>query len=155
VTDGAPARSSRRPILVCYDGSPEATRAVSAAAGLFAGRPAVVLFVSSPVAVERVRTTSVTAVRDELLEEVRAAARREAEAMAAEGAAIARQAGLEARPLVIQAEARVADAIVRVAIDQSAAAVVVGRPSRARRSLRPGRVARGVVDDCPLPVVLV
>jgi nucleotide-binding universal stress UspA family protein len=147
--------SSRRPILVCYHGSPEAARAVDAAGVLFPGRAALVLYVFSRVAVERVRTTPVATVRDDLLEEVRVAARREAAAVAEKGAGLARAAGLQAIPLVVEAANDPAEAIVRAAIEQSAAAVVVGRPSRTRRPLRPGGVSRGVIDDCPLPVVVI
>ncbi|HEV2712592.1 MAG TPA: universal stress protein [Gaiellaceae bacterium] len=148
--------SLRRPILVCYDGSPAAARAVDAAGSLFPGRVAIVLHVHARVAVERVRTTSAAGVRDELIEEVRVAARRDATATAEEGVALARDAGLEARPLLVEAtEGGTPEAIVRVAIEQSAAAVVVARTSRTRRALRPGGVLRGLVDRCPVPLVVV
>jgi nucleotide-binding universal stress UspA family protein len=122
---------------------------------LFSERPALVLYVSSRVAVERVRTTSVAAVREELVEEVRVAARRDAAAIAEEGAALARDAGLEARPGVIEAEDGSADAIVRVAIEESAAAVVVGRPSRTRHAFRSDGMVRRIVDRCPLPLLII
>jgi nucleotide-binding universal stress UspA family protein len=94
-------------------------------------------------------------VREELIEEVRVAARREAAAVAEEGTRLARRAGLEARPLAVEAGDGAADAIVRVATNESAAAVVVGRPSQTRRgSLLPGSVSRSVVDHCPMPVVV-
>jgi nucleotide-binding universal stress UspA family protein len=155
MSDGERPESARHPIVVCYDGSPGATRAVDAAAELFPGRPAIVLYVSSRVAAERVRTTSVEAVRDELIEEVRVAARREAAVIAEEGARRARRAGLEARPLVVEAEDGAGDAIVRVAMEEAAAAVAVGRPSRPRLAHRTGSVSRSVVDHCPLPVVMI
>jgi hypothetical protein len=63
------------PILVCYDGSAGAARAIDAAGTLLPGRPVIVLFVSSQVAQKRVRTTSVERVREELIEEVRVAVR--------------------------------------------------------------------------------
>jgi nucleotide-binding universal stress UspA family protein len=143
------------PILVCYDGSRGAARAIDAAGTLLAGRPTIVLHVSSRIAPERVRTTSVETVREELLEEVRVAARREAAAVAEEGTRLALRAGLEARPLAVEAADGAAEAIVRVATKESAAAVVVGRPSRTRLgSLLPGSVSRSVVDHCPVPVVV-
>jgi hypothetical protein len=83
------------PILVCYDGSPAAARAIDAAGTLFPRRPAIVLYVSSRVAPERVRTTSVKTLREELIEEVRVAARRNASAVAEEGTRLARRAGLK------------------------------------------------------------
>jgi nucleotide-binding universal stress UspA family protein len=94
-------------------------------------------------------------VREELIEEVRVAARREATAVAEEGTRLARDAGLEARPLTTEAADGIADAIVRIASTESAAAVVVGRPSRTRLgALVTGGVARKVLDHCPVPVVL-
>jgi nucleotide-binding universal stress UspA family protein len=147
---------SRPPIVVCYDGSPGAARAVDAAGTLFPGRPAIVLYVSPSVAAQRIRTTSVATVRDELIEEVRVAARREAAAVAEQGTRLARRAGLEARPLTVEVGDGTVDAIVRVATKESAAAVVIGRPSRTRLgSLLPGSISRGVVDRCPLPVVVI
>ena len=144
------------PIVVCYDGSPAAADAIDAAGTLFPGRPAIILYVWSGIAAERVRTTSVAIVREALIEEVRAAARREASAVAKEGTDLARRAGLRAKPLTVETGEGAADAIVRVATKESAAAVVVGRPSRTRLgSLRPGSVARSVLDRCPLPVVVV
>jgi nucleotide-binding universal stress UspA family protein len=138
------------PILVCYDGSPGAEQAVDAAGTLFPGRRAIVLYVWPGVAAERVRTTSVEGVRDELIEEVRVAARREAAAVADEGTSLARRAGLAAKPLTVETRERVADAIVRIAT------VVIGRPSRTRLgSLLPGSVSRSVVDHCPIPTVVV
>jgi nucleotide-binding universal stress UspA family protein len=155
MSDAAKPNSARQSILVCYDGSPGAARAVDAAAELFPGRPAIVLYVSSRVAAQHVRTTSVPALRDELIEEVRVAARREAAAIAEDGARLARRAGLEARPRVVEAGDSAGDAIVRVAMEESAAAVVVGRPGRARLARRTGSVSRSVLDHCPLPVVVI
>jgi nucleotide-binding universal stress UspA family protein len=151
----AQADDPRRPILLCYDGSPQALRTLDAAATLFPDRPAIVLFVSSRVAVERVRTTSVAAVRDELIQEVRVAAQREAATIAEEGASRARAAGLDARPVVSVAETSAADTIVRVAIEESAAALMIGRPQRTRPAFRSGGLFGGVLDRCPLPVVVI
>jgi nucleotide-binding universal stress UspA family protein len=115
-----------------------------------------VLFVSSQVAQKRVRTTSVERVREELVEEVRVAVRREAAAVAEEGAHLARRAGLDPRPLTVEAREGAVDAIVRVATKESAAAVVVGRPSRTRLgSLLTGSMSSMVVDRCSVPVVVV
>jgi nucleotide-binding universal stress UspA family protein len=144
------------PILVYYDGSPAAKRAVDTAGMLFPGRRATVLYVWPGIAGTRVRTTSVEKVRQELIEEVRVATRREAAGVADEGTSLGRRAGLEARPLTVETGGRAADAIVRVATKESAAAVVIGRPSRTRRvPLLSDGVLRNVVDHCPIPVVVV
>jgi nucleotide-binding universal stress UspA family protein len=103
----------------------------------------------------QVRTTSVENVREELIEEVRAAARREAEAVAEEGASLARRVGLDAKPLIVGSGDRVADTIIRVAMEKSAAAVVVGRPSRTRLGSLPGSVSRSMAKHCPVPTVVV
>jgi nucleotide-binding universal stress UspA family protein len=155
MSDIAPPDGARQPILLCYDGSPEAARAVEVAGALFPGRAAIVLYVPAPVAVERIRTTPIVAVREELVEEVRAATRREAAALAQEGADLARDAGLDATPLVIEADEGPVGVILRVAVEGRAAAVVVGRPTRPRRVLRSGTVLRSIVDRCPLPVVII
>jgi nucleotide-binding universal stress UspA family protein len=155
-TEPREVNPSLPPILVGYDGSACAARAIDAAATLFPGRRAIVLYVASRVVPERVRTASVERVREELIEEVRVAARREAAAVAEEGTHLAWRAGLEAKPLAVETEDGPADAIVRVARNESAAAVVLGRPSRTRLgSLLPGSVSRRVVDHCPVPVVVV
>lgn len=144
------------PLLICFDGSLGAVRAVEAAGALFPGQPAVVLYLWPGIAAERVRTTSVEGVRQELIEEVRVAARRDAAAVAEEGTRLALDAGLEARPLTVEAPEGTADAIVRMAMKESARAVVVGRGNRARLgSLLLGSVSRSVVDHCPLPVVVI
>jgi nucleotide-binding universal stress UspA family protein len=149
-------KTSRPPILVCYDGTAGAARGIEAAATLFPGHPAIVLYVWPGIAAGRVRTTSVEGVREELIEEVRVGARREATAVAEEGARLARRAGLDANALTVETPDRATHAIVRVATKESAAAVVVGRPSRTRvGSLLPGSVSRSVVDQCPMPVVIV
>jgi nucleotide-binding universal stress UspA family protein len=148
--------SSLPPILVCYHGTAGAARGIDAAGTLFPGRPAIVLYVWPGIDAGRVRTTSVEGVREELIEEVRVGARREAAAVADEGTRLARRAGLDAKALTVESPDRAADAIVRVATKESAAAVVVGRPSRTRLgSLLPGSVSRSVADQCPVPVVVV
>ncbi len=59
------------------------------------------------------------------------------------------------RPLTTEAADGIADAIVRIASTESAAAVVVGRPSRTGLgALVTGGAARKVLDHCPVPVVL-
>jgi nucleotide-binding universal stress UspA family protein len=148
--------SSSAPLLVYYDGSADAARAVEAAGALFPVRPTIVLFVASRPATQRVRTTSVAVLRDELLEEARVAARRDAAAVAEQGASLARRAGLEVRPLVSESDGDTSDAVMRVASDAAAIAIVVGRRRpRGRRSLRSDSLPRRLIDQCRLPVVCV
>lgn len=148
----------RPPILICYDGSPGAARAISAAGTLMAGSPAIVAYAWSGAAAERVRIPAdgPEAEQREQREDVRCAAQRQAEAVAAEGAQLARAAGLQARPLAVETEHGAARAIMDVAVDQSAVAVVIGRTSRTRLGrLLPGSVPRRIISHSPAPVVLV
>jgi nucleotide-binding universal stress UspA family protein len=125
---------------------------------LFAGSPAIVLYAWPGAAAEHVHIPGdgTEAVRRELIEDVRSAARREAAAATRQGTRLAREAGLEARPLAVEEEDGPANAIMRVAAKESAAAVVIGRTSRARLGrLLPGSVSRRVINHSPAPVVLV
>jgi nucleotide-binding universal stress UspA family protein len=148
----------RPPILICYDGSPGAAQAITAAGTLCPGSPAIVLYIWSGAAAEHVHIPGdgTEAERRELAEDVRSAARREAAAVAGEGTRLAREAGLEARPLTVETEDGPADAIMQVAAKESTGAVVIGRTSRTRLGrLLPGSVSRRVIDHSPAPVVLV
>ena len=147
--------TSQAPVLICYDGSSGSIRAAEAAGRLFAGRPAIVLYVSGATP-EHVRTTSVEAVRQELIEEVRIASRRDAKIIADEGARITNDAGLEVTPLVVEAAHGVVNAILHVARDEAAAAIIVGRPRRVGlgRLVR-NSVSRYLVDEGTLPVVII
>ena len=144
-----------RPIIVCYDGSPGATRALQSAATLMHEFPAIVLYVQPRLDTARIHTTSVKSARPELIEEVRIAARHEGQAVAETGAMLAAEAGLKARPLTVEATQSTADTIINVAKEESAAAVVIGRAGRT--SLGPlllDSVTRSVVDRCSTPVLV-
>ncbi len=147
--------ASQAPVLICYDGSSGSIRAARAAGRLFAGRPAIVLHVSGE-APEHVHTTSVEAVRQELIEEVRVATRRDAKFIADEGARITNDAGLKATPLVVEAVHGLANAILHVARDEAVAAIIVGRPHRTGlgRLVR-NSVSRFLVDEGTAPVVII
>jgi nucleotide-binding universal stress UspA family protein len=144
---GFAAVGADAPIIICYDGSPDAGRTVDVAGLMFPGRPAVVLYVRSPVAAERIHTTSVRDIRQELIEEVHVAARRDATAIAEEGTQRARRAGLGARPRTIEETGEIADAIERVAAQESAVAVIIGRGhGRHRESVLDGLLRTTTCD---------
>jgi len=146
----------RPPIILCYDGSPAAARAVKAAGTLFPGQPTIVLYAYPGVHSERIHTTPVEVERREPIEEVHVAAKRDAAAIAEQGTNIALSDGLAAKPLTIQAADGAAGAILRVATQQSAAAVVIARGNRTRLGLRQfGTVSRKIVNHCPVRVLLV
>jgi nucleotide-binding universal stress UspA family protein len=148
--------------VLAYDGSPGARRLVAEAATLLGGVPALVacvwwrLHTGALAAGGRVPGTlpPPQALRDEHDEAAERAARRRA----ADGAALAAEAGLDARPLTVAAEPRasLAEALAAVAGELDASVLVVAERSRAW----PGRLlrrspARELVDALPCPVLVV
>ncbi|HZC73618.1 MAG TPA: universal stress protein [Jatrophihabitans sp.] len=149
------AIGSPAPVIVCYDGSPDAVRALGVAAKLFPGRSAAVVHVWPGVAVDRIRTTHVEDLRAELIKEVRVAALGAAKATAREGAALASRAGLDARPRAIEATDGTAAAVEQVAENESAVAVVIGRRQRRHLGALPhGSLPRTLIEHGAVPVVV-
>jgi nucleotide-binding universal stress UspA family protein len=151
------------PVLIAYDGSDAARRAIREAAELFGSRGALVVTVWEPglaydatalptaglelppvpVDVEEAR---------ELEEELHERDRR----IAQDGAQLARSAGLQAEPLAVADEAHVADAIVALADERRVAAIVVG--SRGLTGLRArleGSTSNAVLKHASRPVLVV
>lgn len=121
-----------RPVLLAYDGSPDARAAIRAAGHLFPGAPAVVLYAREPLEAVAAHMEGHPALEELRLDDVRAldASGR----VAAEGAEQARAAGLDAAPRVAATGQTAAEAIVEAADAVDAAAIVLG--SRGRRGLR-------------------
>jgi nucleotide-binding universal stress UspA family protein len=145
-------------ILIAYDGSKHGQRAIAVAAERLAG-PALVLFVLSSAPRAPLATDAMTGA---MLDEEAYAAREQelrqrAENIAAEGARLAREAGLEAEPLVVEESGhRVWRAIVDAAEVHDATMIVLGhRGGSALRTSLPGSVSRAVVAHCERPVVVV
>jgi nucleotide-binding universal stress UspA family protein len=152
---------SRRPIVVAYDATPAAERALREAAALLAGRPALVLVVwKAGLAFELIALPASSIGLPPAPLDIRAALAAEESAYegarrAAEQAAqLARELGLDAEPLVVadEPEVPVSETIVSVARERDAQAVVVGAH---RHGGILGGVTRGVVRDAPCPVVVV
>jgi nucleotide-binding universal stress UspA family protein len=151
------------PILVGYDGSEGARRAIEAAAELFAARPALVVTVWEPAIAYALGGTPTTVPGvtpepvdlgqvKELEEELRARATRTAE----EGAEVARSGGLEAEALAVAEGLPAAEEIIKLAGERGAAVVVVG--SRGLSGLRArleGSTSNRVLREAPCPVLVV
>jgi len=142
-----------RPLLVCYDGSEGARTALDAAAPLFAPHEAVVACYWQPFG------ESPTRFGIELLELVQDAdsinEREEALAwqVAEEGAALAREAGLDAEPLARRIDTPVNEAILLHADELDAVAIVLGsRKKTTVRSLLLGDTANEIVQRAARPV---
>lgn len=140
-------------ILLCYDGSKHAHDAIADAAPLLADRRAVVLNVyrqagEAAIPIGGVPVGQPTAeVEEATVEHARDTARR--------GCDIARGAGFDAQPEIVEARGRVADTILGFARDRDAEAVVVGARGRGGvRSALLGSVSAGLVHAGEVPVVV-
>jgi nucleotide-binding universal stress UspA family protein len=134
-----------KPILLCYDGSDDAFRAIEFAGSLFPGRSAVVLSVWEHYSV----LSGVPRVDDTLVQEA-------TEAQAADGCDRAREAGFTATPAAVQAHHGVAEAIIEAADEHDAALVVMGtRGNTGIRSLLLGSVSHAVAHHAHRPLLIV
>jgi nucleotide-binding universal stress UspA family protein len=157
--------SSSDVVVIDYDGSEAADRAVREAGGLLAGRPALVVVVwKAGLGWELVElpTTSIglppaqidvrTAVEiDQTMAE-------RAQKLAEQGARMAREAGFEADGLAVaeDVDTPIAETIVSVARDREAAAIVVGAHGHGRLSeVILGGTSRDVIRRADRPVVVV
>jgi nucleotide-binding universal stress UspA family protein len=150
-------------ILIAYDGSDTARRAVQEAAELFSSRRALVATVWEPGLAYEVGAMSTDPtglgpgpVDPVAAQEVDDASQAHADRVAEEGAALAKSLGLQAEALAVADEGNVADAIVEVARKRDVAAIVVG--SRGLSGLRArleGSTSNAVAKNASCPVVLV
>lgn len=149
---------SDEPVLLAFDGSDPARRAIEQAGALFPGRRAVVTTVwrSIESGAGAARVALPDAVVDDAVERLDAAAGESALDIAREGAELATAAGMRATP-----DARVCgDAVWSTVLDAAeevdAAAIVVG--SRGRSAVQAallGSTSSGVLHRSRRPVVLV
>jgi nucleotide-binding universal stress UspA family protein len=150
------------PVLIAYDGSEVSRAAVRRAGELFAGRPAVLATVWEPglaaVPVGLPDTTGVGTLPPDpaTVEALDRLQREHAETVAADGAELARSAGLAAVPHVVPDEVDVADTLMDVARERDAAAVVVGSHGiSGLRSRLLGSVSRKLIEHCDRPVLVI
>jgi nucleotide-binding universal stress UspA family protein len=144
------------PLLLCYDGSDDARHAIQRAGALFAGRRALVVTVWQPPAIpSSLGFAGEAAGVVDFVEHDRAAAD-DGRRLADEGARIARQAGLSAEPLAIEAAGPVWKTIVEIADRDEAATIVMGsRGLTGLRALLLGSVSSAVVNHADRPMLIV
>ena len=144
------------PLLICYDGSEGAKRAIQRAGRLFGGRRALVLTVWHPIAdLGSFNWSMATASMVDFVELDRAAAE-DGGRVADEGARIAKAAGLEAQPLAIEATGAVWKTIIDIADRHDATAIVIGsRGLTGVRSMLLGSVSSAVVHHANRPTLVV
>jgi len=155
--------NSAAPILIGYDGSDTARRAVREAADLFSSRRALVVTVWEPGLAYEASTLTADPtglgpepVDPAAAQEVDDASKAHADRVAEEGVGLAKSFGLQAEALAVADEGNVADAIVEQGNDRGVAAIVVG--SRGLSGLRArleGSTSNAVAKHATCPVVLV
>ena len=155
------ALERKGPVVIGFDGSDVAVRALAEAAGLLAGRSAVVVTVwepgrgfesawpvglGVPVPTIDIRTAL----------ELEQAAYESAQRTAQQGAGLAMSMGLKAESLVVADDVSIADTLVRVAQERDASAIVVGAHRHGAISeVLLGTTSRDVVRHAPCPTVVV
>jgi nucleotide-binding universal stress UspA family protein len=144
-------------VLVAYDGSPEADRAVEQAAHLFPGARATVVtcWTSAHEAARDAHTVMPSGMIAVGVERMDEATRDRAYAAASEGARRATAAGLRASASEQSARGAVWGALVALADELAVDAIVVG--PRRQSELRPfvlGSTSHGVLHHARVPVLL-
>ena len=146
---------SSGPLLLCFDGSPAAERAIRYAGDLFAGRDAIVLSVAVPAREELPldpggdlvgRVSGLYRDWDEIATEI-------AERHARAGATIADDAGLKARSLT--ASGKPAATIMHVAETEHVGMIVLGAGGHGAIGGLIGSVSARVVQQSSRPVLVV
>jgi nucleotide-binding universal stress UspA family protein len=153
------------PVVVAFDGTPAAERAIREGGPLVAGRKAVVLVVwkrglgfelvalpASEVGLPPATVDIATALQID--RELLAAA----ESQARRGVSLARAAGLDAEPLVVadDPDTAIAETIVRTAGERDAVAILIGAHAHGPLAeLLLGSITRGVLRRATTPVVVV
>jgi nucleotide-binding universal stress UspA family protein len=161
------------PVLLCYDGSDPAKRAIESAGGVFGGGPAIVLTVWESVGSAVVHRgvplpgelgRDMRALAGDVIDTIDSGIAQEAEATAAEGAQIAAAAGFDARPEARRAVSRTAKrdevtiwrAVLDAADENDARAIVLGSRGRSGvKSALLGSVSYGVVHHSTRPLLVV
>jgi nucleotide-binding universal stress UspA family protein len=150
------------PVIVGFDGAPASERALGEAAALFARRRALVVVVweagrafeaeTLPVRALEMPTATLD-VRTAL--EAESAAYEAAQRLAEHGAALARQAGLDADGLAVADDVTVAETLVRLARELDAPAVVIGTHGHHElRKLVLGSTLNDLLRHAPCPVLV-
>jgi nucleotide-binding universal stress UspA family protein len=150
--------STDQPILIAYDGSAGAGRAIDAAAHLFPGKRAVVVKVWYPTAAATPASLIAipAAVAAKAQEQLDTESEQQAVATATDGAEAAKRAGLDASGIGLRCQSQAWATICNTADEHDAAAVVLGsRGLSPVKSALLGSVSNGVVHHCSRPVVVV
>jgi nucleotide-binding universal stress UspA family protein len=152
-----------RPVIIGFDGTPAAERALREAGALLAPHPALVVVVweagrafdlaENPTQALEARPPTLDV---RVAFEIDQAMHENAQRMARYGAALARAAGLDAEGLAVADDMTVADTLIRLARELDAPGIVVGAHGHGVLSeLLLGSTSRAVLKRAPCPVVVV
>jgi len=152
VTEPMSATATRcEPILICYEDSPDAVRAIEAAAALLGPRRAVVVDVLPWMTPAESMAATSSVVPGNAFEELNGA---EARRIAGRGAEIARSAGFEAEPRGELASATW-EGIVGVADELDAAVIVIGsRGLMGMKKIFDASISQQVAEHAGRPVLI-
>ena len=145
-------------VILCYDGSADAKAAIDRAGALLKSSPAVVLAIWEPFidVIARAGLGMAYGAPSWDGDEVDAASERHATALAEQGAARARELGLDAQPRATARDGSIAGAILDVADELDAEAIVLGsRGLTGVKSLLLGSVSHAVLQHADRPVMVV
>lgn len=143
-------------ILIAYDGSADAQAATKLAGELLPGQQATVLTVWEPFTDVMARTGAGMLAWPEDVDAIDALGERNARTRAEEGAALARDAGLDAQPRVGMRGETIAETILVAAADVDASVVVMGtRGLSGLKSLLLGSVSHAVLQHGDRAVMVV
>ena len=144
-----------RPILIAYDGSEDARSAITRAGELLSPGPALVVTIW-PAAERLVSTSAGAATYAPIFGEIDELERTNARAAAEQGAALARDVGFDAGPLVARSDRSVWRAILDLGAEHDARVIVVGSHGQGGLTdVLLGSVSSRVVHQADRPVLVV
>lgn len=142
-------------LMLCYDGSEDAKHMIAEAGDLFPGGHALVLTVWQPISGLASVTWSGATVMPNFTE-LDHLASEDGQGRAEEGVTLARESGLEAEPLAVEAEGPIWETIIQTAERRQAAIVVMGsRGLTGLRSMLLGSVSSAVVHHARRPTLVI
>ena len=143
------------PLVLCYDATENAVRAIQVAGGLFAPRRALVVTVWQATATGGTTWPGLSDSPIDFFELDRAAAEH-GDRVASDGVRIAREAGLDAEPLAVEATGPVWKTIVEIADRYGAEAIVLGCSGLSGvRSLLHERISGAVAQHAERPTLVI